>query len=104
MTRIADLRRRVDAITVAFRGTIAAKLIKLTDDQRLAYDQWRCRMATFCASYPNGEAYERVINGDEPPPLRHDVQLALFGATIGIPADATDAQAAEAYSRVLHGD
>lgn len=104
MTQIADLRRRVDAITVAFSGTIAAKLIKLTDDQRLAYDQWRCRIATFCASNPDGEAYARLINGDAPPPLRHDVQLALFGATIGIPADATEAHAAEAYSRILYGD
>jgi hypothetical protein len=104
MTRIADLRRRADAITVAFSGTIAAKLIKLTDDQRLAYDQWRCRMATFCASYPDGEAYARILNGDAPPPLRRDVQMVLFGATIGIPADATDPQAAEAYSRILRGD
>lgn len=104
MTRIADLRRRVDAITTAFNGTFAAKLIKLTDDQRLAYDQWRDRMTTFCASYPDGEAYARIINGDAPSPLRRDVQMTLFGATIGIPADATDAQASEIYRRAALGD
>lgn len=104
MTRITDLRRRVDAITIAFNGTLAAKLIKLTDDQRLAYDQWRDRTAAFCASYPDGEAFARMINSDAPPPLRRDVQMALFGATIGIPADATDAQASEIYRRAALGD
>jgi hypothetical protein len=104
MTRIADLRRRFDAISHAFSGTIAAKLIKLTDDQRLAYNDWRDRMAIFCASYPDGEAYARIINGDAPPPLRRDVQMALFGAIIGIPLDATDAQASEIYRRAALGD
>lgn len=104
MTRIADLRRRLDAITVTFSGTLAAKLIKLTDDQRRAYDQWRDRMAAFNASYPDGDAYARMINGDEAPRLRRDVHTALFGATIGIPADATEAQAGEIYRRVALGD
>ncbi len=104
MSRIADLRRRVDAITVTFSGTLAAKLIKLTDDQRRAYDQWRDRMAVFYASYPDGEAYARMIDGDGPSPLPRDVRLALFGATVGIPADATEAQAGEIYRRVALGD
>jgi hypothetical protein len=103
MTRIADLRRRFDAISHAFSGTIAAKLIKLTDDQRLAYNDWRDRMAIFCASYPDGEAYARIIDGEAPPPLRRDVQMTLFGATISIPLGATDTQAAEAYNRIVHG-
>lgn len=104
MNKNGHLRRRIDAITHAFSGTLAAKLFKLDADHRREYFAWRNRTATFCSSYPNGEAYARVIAGDGPLPLRRDVQLALFGASIGIPADATDTQAAEAYSRILHGD
>ncbi|BCA63091.1 hypothetical protein HMP09_2325 [Sphingomonas sp. HMP9] len=104
MTRIAGLRRRLDAITVTFSGTLAAKLIKLTVDQRRQYDEWRDRMAVFYASYPDGEAYGQMINGDGPSPLPRDVRLALFGATIGIPTGATEAQAGEIYRRVALGD
>lgn len=104
MSRITDLRRRVDAITETFSRTLAAKLIKLTEDQRRAYDQWHDRTAAFCASGPDGEAYARLINGEGPPPLRRDVQFALFGATIRIPSDATDAQASEIYRRAALGD
>ena len=104
MNKSGHLRRRVDGITAAFNGTFAAKLFKLTADQRREYVAWRDRMAAFCASHPDGEAYARIIDGDGPPPLRSDVQMALSGATIGIPADATDAQASEIYRRAALGD
>ncbi len=98
-------KRRLGALTVAInpKGSFRAKFATLTDEQRATYHGWRDRTDEWRAAKP-GNAYERMINGDEPPPLRRDVHTALFGAIIGIPADATDAQAAEAYNRVLRGD
>lgn len=104
MRKASDLRRRVDELAALMGGTIAAKLAKLTPAQRIAYDQWRSACAVHFAANPGADAYARLIDGDAPPPLRHDVHIALFGATIGIPADATDAQASEIYRSAALGD
>jgi hypothetical protein len=98
-------KRRVGALTAAInpKGSFRATLATLTDEQRGTYQGWRDRTDAWRAAKADN-AYERMINGDEPPPLRHDVQHALFGAAMTIPADATEAAAADAYSRVLNGD
>lgn len=98
-----DLRRRVTALTNAINpaGSLTAKLAKLTVDQHRVYDQWRVQCERYYASNPGGTAYARLLSGEQPPPLRPDVRKTLFGPTISIPADATDAQAAEIYRRML---
>ena len=102
----ADLRRRVDALnrTINPADSMSAKLVKLTTNERAVYDRWRDQCAAFYADHPRGEAYAMLIDGDGPQTLRRAVHDALFGATFGIPADSTIAQASEIYRRAALGD
>lgn len=99
----AHLRRRILALDrlVNPANSIGAKLAKLSDDQRRAYENWREQCKHCCETNPRGSAYARLLSEDDAPTLRPDVYMALFGPTTVIPADATDAQAADAFQRMV---
>lgn len=105
MSKAADLRKRIDAIGIAMQGTFAARFAKLKDEQKASYSQWRTVTAAYHEDSSDPAAtYARAIAGEFPQELRLDIRDALFGAVPTIPADATDAEAAEIYSRFLRRD
>lgn len=104
MSKVADLRKRLEAINDAMRGTFAARFAALNPEQRDAYDRWRNRCEGYCADQPDGGAYERLLLSDAPPPLRADIRQILFGPAIQIPTDATLGQLQDIYARLAHGD
>lgn len=101
-----ELRKRVAALNAAINpaGSLSARLAILTPDQHASYRLWRDHLDQWHRDHPGSGAYERMLDGDEGPHLRSDVQDALFGPTITIPADASDADAAQIYQRFLEGD
>ncbi len=100
---VAELRRRIGALSKAITpsGSIAARLAALAPDQQKEYAVWKNRSAAYHAAFHGGEAYERLLAGDEGPTLRRDVRDALFGPEIVILASATTAQVADTYAQLL---
>lgn len=99
----AHLRRRVAALNEAINpaGSFAAKLAKLTDEQRDEYHRWRLRSSAYYVANPGGAAYERFLAGEQSPPLRRDIRQSLFGSDICLPSNATVADAMDAYNQLL---
>lgn len=103
MSRV-DLRRRIKALNQAVNpaGSFNARLADLSDEQRAAYGRWRDNLALWHGG--PGNVYKRMLEGDEPPPLRSDVHKALYGTALSTTADMTVPQSAEQYTRLLKGD
>lgn len=67
--------RRVEA---SIQGTLAARVLSLTHEQREAWDGHRAASRAYYSKRP--DAYERFIEtGECGPTLREDVRRILFG-------------------------
>lgn len=99
----ASIRKRVAALNEAINpaGSLAAKLTKLTDEQRQEYRQWQQRNEAYFAANSGGAAYERFLSGEQLPMLRRDIRQSLFGPDICLPINATVADAMDAYNHQM---
>jgi hypothetical protein len=105
MSKAADLRKRLEAVTARMNGTFAARLAKLTPHERAIYDDWKARTAAYHnRSDAPGSSYARLLSGDYPPALPRTIRTALFGPTPVITSDMTEADAAETYRRFALDD
>lgn len=100
-----DVKRRLAALSKAINpaGSLGAKLKQLTDEERNEYQRHQQRLIAW-AGQSDRNLYERMLEGDTGPQLRSDLQIALFGPTPTIPADATDEEAAQIYQISLQKD
>jgi hypothetical protein len=104
MSKAADLRRRLDAITAAMSGTLDARQAELTPAERSIYDRWKAGVADYHRqSDTPASSYQRLLSGDHPPALAESVSTALFGRRPIVTADMTDADAAEAFRHFALG-
>lgn len=104
MTRAFSLRGRLDKLFATIRppGSLAAKLEKLSDDERETFEAWerlsKKWIARHSAFEPDG-AYRALLNGTIPPILPEPIRVKLFGPLPPlIPADASVDDAARMYA------
>lgn len=102
--KAADLRKRLDAISAAMNGTFAARFTKLTDGDKAIYRAWKERCRAYHDQHRDGEAYARLLAGDQPPPLNRTLHAKLFDPVPVIIDAMTIEDMAETYRRVALGD
>jgi hypothetical protein len=99
-------RSRLAALIAIVRpnDSLAARLEAVTDDQREYYRHWKARCDGFIERYPNGEAYEKHLDGYGPfNSLRDEIAEALFGNPPQILNTDDDDKAAQIYRRYIDG-
>lgn len=77
-------------------NSISARLDALNDDQREHYDWFKSRCEQWMRRYPDGEAYEKHLDGYGPR-LRADISVSLYGQQRTIPIAADDNAAMQIY-------
>jgi len=93
--RLADLEERIRP-----RNSIAARLKRLTPDQRAAYEKWRAMLGQIIADRTLVEIYADLCEGSLPR-LRHDVRRILNGEIPVIRTDETISSAENKYRSIL---
>jgi hypothetical protein len=98
-------RQRLEALIAIVKPSrsIAARLDMLTDDDRNYFDEWKARCERWMRRYPDGEAYEKHLDGYSPQ-LRDDISVALFGEMPRILKTHNDSDAAQIYTRYCHDE
>jgi hypothetical protein len=101
--KAADIRKRIDAITTALQGTLAARLRGLTVDDQNRYRAWRADRDRWFARHEHqpGGAYAAILEGTVAPQLPGAIQDKLFKPMLTITSAMTTEQAAEVYASAL---
>lgn len=102
MNRV-ELRRRLDTLANVI-NPMRARMQRLTDEQRCAFDRWRTQCDVWLSERPGDAAYLAISNGERAPTLRPDIADILFVRPAPITRNMTETQAAEAYRRFANGE
>jgi hypothetical protein len=94
-------KRRLDALIAIVKpaNSLAARIDKLTTDQRDWYDGWKAHCERWMRINSDDRAYELTLSGFGPVGLRDDISIALFGEMPRIFQTDDENKAAEIYQR-----
>lgn len=97
-------RQRLQALIAIVKpaDSISARLDTLAETDRNYYDEWKARREHWMRRYPDGEAFEKHLDGYGPQ-LRDDISVALFGETPRILKTDDYQRAQEIYRRYCDG-
>jgi hypothetical protein len=97
-------RTRLDALIAIIKpaNSLAARVEKLTPDQREQYETFKARWDRFIDHHPDGDAYELTLNGYGPC-LPDAIENTLNGEMPRILKTDGDDKAAQIYQRYCHG-
>lgn len=75
----ADLVSRLERLEHQMIDAAQVRIAQLSDADRTLYEQWRQDCKSWHAQFDDpSDAYEALLNGDEPPRLPHHVERLLF--------------------------
>jgi hypothetical protein len=97
-------RSRLAALIAIVRPakSLAARVDMLSDTDRNFYEEWKARCERWMLRYPDGEAYEKHLDGYGPK-LLDDVSIALIGEIPRILKTHDDSDAAQIYTGFCNG-